>query len=81
MTIKVYQIDPNESKVYHLYSIDQDEEYTGLFVDKKTAITARAGKEDLGFELTYPADGIAGKRYFRVGDTLSLANNLELEGA
>lgn len=81
MTIKVYQIDPDNSEFYELYSIEPDEEYTGLFADGRTAITVRAGKEGLGFELMHPVDGIAGKRSFSSGDTLSLANNLELQGA
>lgn len=81
MTIKVYQIDRDDSQSYELYTLDPDEEYTGEFVDGKTAITVRAGKEGFGFELIHPADGIAGKRSFTKGDMLALANDLELEAA
>ena len=79
MTITLYHIVRETSEVEELYSLDPDQEYTGLFVDGKTSITVRAGKEGLGFELMHPTDGIAGKRSFRRGDTLALANDLELE--
>lgn len=80
MTITVYQILRDTSESEELYSIDPDHEYTGVFADGETVITARAGREGDGFVLIHPSGGIAGKKNFRLGDTLALTNDLELGG-
>lgn len=81
MTIKVYEIDRDGAKSYEMYTVEVDHEFTGVFVDGKTPITARAGRENDGFMLLYPTNGISGKKIFKPGDTLELANDLELVGA
>ena len=72
MTIKVYQIDRDDSQSYELYTLDPDEEYTGEFVDGKTAITVRAGKEGFGLNSFIRLKALQAKDLLQRGTCLLL---------
>lgn len=79
MTINVYHYNgAGEADIQ--YTLREGEEFSGLLLDEKTFIVARAGKEDEGFKITFPLDieKYLGKRAFNSGDVLPLSEGYEL---